>query len=125
MSVTNHSFKPFLGSLDHNLFCLDGYADVASDGSVNSCTGLGFTIAKTATGVYTITLSDSAPSVAAIRHVEASYHSVTGTDLVPQVHIVSSSSIQIRLCAGATPTTPSAGCGLSVMIWIRRSGLTK
>lgn len=99
------------------------FSIAASGGAATKVSGLGYTVAKTDTGVYTITLADAYSSlVSACVTVQAA----TAVDLVAQVksHDVSSAkTIVIDLNAGATPTEPSAVTVVHFMLALQNSGL--
>lgn len=84
------------------------FSIAASGGAATKVNGLGWSVAKTTTGVYTITLEDSYVSLIACN---VSVMAATAVDLVAQIKshdVVSAKTIVIDLNAGATPTEPSA-----------------
>jgi len=81
----------------------------ASGGAATKVAGLGWSVAKSATGEYTVTLEDKYPTlISATATVEAA----TPVDLVAQLdsHDVSAATpiVVFNLNAAATPTEPAA-----------------
>ncbi len=88
--------------------------------------GLGFTVAYTSTGLYTVTLSDKYADIVAVTHNVAL---VTAADIKLQTGVVTQSSasaaasVQIRSLAVATLTDIAANAAnrISFVIWVRNS----
>lgn len=110
MSLSN--MIPMLGSLDFQVALHDGYVNLNSSAAIVSQNVKGVTCAKTGTGEYTFTIANPGYAVkCAFAQVVAS----TAVDLVAQVKSISNSVVVINLNAGATPTNPSAACGISFL----------
>lgn len=84
------------------------FSIAASGGAATVVQGIGWSVAKTTTGVYTITLQDGYVAlIAGLVTVKAA----TAVDLVAQIKsydVVTAKTVVIDLNAGATPTEPSA-----------------
>lgn len=97
------------------------FSIAASGGAATRLEGRGFSVAKSNTGVYTITLADKYQAlVSACATVKAA----TAVDLVAQIktHDVSSAkTVVIDLNAGATPTEPSAVTEIHFVLMLRNS----
>lgn len=62
--MANRLMQQFSSSLDHGVVTLHGYVAVGAAGAVSAYKGLGVaSVVKTATGVYTVTLSDAFPAM--------------------------------------------------------------
>lgn len=89
-------------------FIVGTFSIAASGGAATVSQGIGWSVAKTTTGVYTITLQDSYVSLLAC---PLTVQAATAVDLVAQLKshdVVSAKTIVIDLNAGATPTEPAA-----------------
>lgn len=99
------------------------FSIAASGGAATKVTGLGYTVAKTTTGVYTITLEDAYNyCLSALATVQAA----TAVDLVAQIKSVDVSStktVVIDLNAGATPTEPAAVTVINFCLILQNSSL--
>lgn len=99
------------------------FSIAASGGAATLVTGYGYSVAKTTTGVYTVTLQDAYPyCISAVVSVQAA----TAVDLVAQVKSVDVSSARtlvIDLNAGATPTEPSAVTVINFILVVQNSSL--
>ena len=100
------------------------FSIAASGGAATKVSGLGYSVAKSTTGEYTITLEDSYPAlIAANFNVEAA----TPVDLVAQIdnHDVSAATpvVVMNLNAAATPTEPSAVTIVHFSLFLQNSSL--
>lgn len=98
------------------------FSIASSGGAATKVSGLGYTVAKSATGEYTITLADQYPSlVSATFTVQAA----TAVDLVAQLdnHNVSAATpvVVLNLNAAATPTEPAAVTVVHFMLALANS----
>lgn len=98
--------------------------DIAAGGAVaatsNAPSGLG-TWTLAGTGRYLLTLPDGFVATDTT-WPQATVLSATAQDLVPQISILSATTLEIRLNTGATPTAPAAAC--SIVIHIATSNST-
>jgi hypothetical protein len=124
--MANRSFSK-VQSLNKEVKLIAGsFSIAASGGTATKVSGLGYTVAKSATGEYTITLSDRYPAlISAVATVQAA----TPVDLVAQIdnHDVSAATpiVVLNLNAGATPTEPSAVTVVNFVLVLQNSGLSK
>ena len=101
------------------------FSIAASGGAATKEAGFGWTVDNTTTGVYTITLEDSYPSlVSGIFTVEAA----TAVDLKAQIKsedVVDNVTpdIVIDLLAVATPVEPTAVCSVHFVLFLNNSSL--
>lgn len=121
--MANSSFNR-MQSLNKEIKIIAGQFSIASSGgTATKVSGLGYTVAKSGTGEYTITLSEKYPYlISAIATVQAA----VAVDLVPQVlsHDVSSAkTVKINLNAGATPTEPSAVTVVNFVLVLQNSSV--
>lgn len=113
VQALNRSVKIIAGS----------FSIAASGGAATKLQGRGWSVAKSATGVYTITLEDS---YTALLSACASVKAATAVDLVAQIksHDVSSAkTVVIDLNAAATPTEPSAVTEIHFVLMLRNSSV--
>jgi hypothetical protein len=96
------------------------FSIAASGGAATKVSGLGYSVAKSATGEYTITLEDSYYAVLA---ATATVQAAVAVDLVAQVKSAASSSVVVNLLAGATPTEPSAVTVVNFVLVMQNSSL--
>lgn len=98
------------------------FSIAASGGAATKTAGLGWSVAKSATGEYTITLEDSYP---ALISATATTEAATPVDLVAQIdnHNVSAATptVVLNLNAGATPTEPSAVTSVHFILVLQNS----
>lgn len=122
--MASRNFKEKILNLETGFVLLAGKIAIASDASVSSTTGQGFTVAKTGTGAYTITLSDAYTSVISL---SANVLAATAVDLVPQFVSADPTSaaktVVIKLLAAATATNPSAACELHFQLMLKNSSV--
>ena len=114
VQALNHEVKLIAGS----------FSIAASGGAATKVTGLGYSVAKSATGEYTITLTDRYPAlISAVATVQAA----TPVDLVAQIdnHDVDAATpvVVLNINAGATPTEPSAVTVVNFVLVLQNSGL--
>lgn len=106
--MANRNFSR-VQALNHELKIIGGnFSIAASGGAATKVQGLGWSVAKTTTGVYTITLEDS---YVALHSITCTVQAATAVDLVAQVvshDVVTAQTIVVELLAAATPTEPSA-----------------
>lgn len=121
--MANRNFSK-LQALNHGLVVMGGNFEIAaSGGAATKIQGLGWSVAKTGTGVYTITFEDA---FTAYWGVTATLQAAVAVDLVPQVTSHSSQTLKtlvITLLAGATPTEPSAICRVHFTALLRNSSV--
>lgn len=100
------------------------FSIAASGGAATKVTGLGYSVAKSATGEYTITLEDIYNSVVSMN---ANLLAATAVDLVPQFKsqtVSTTKLVVINLNAGATPTEPAAACTVHFSLFLTNSSLS-
>lgn len=122
--MANRTFSK-VQSLNKEVKVLAGsFSIAASGGAATKLTGLGYTVAKSATGEYTLTLSDRYP---ACLSAVATAQAATPVDLVAQIDTVSVDSatptVVLNLNAGATPTEPSAVTVVNFVLVLQNSSL--
>jgi hypothetical protein len=121
--MANRLFQQFFYSLTKNLTGIHGVISINSSAAVTGSTIRGASVAKTGTGLYTITLDDSYP---ALESAQFTLLAATAVDLVPQIvsaDVVSAKTIVVRLNTGATATDPSAACQIHVALRLRNSSV--
>lgn len=122
--MASRFFKP-VQALNPEIKLIAGsFSIAASGGAATKLTGLGYTVAKSNTGEYTITLADQySACISAVATVQAA----TAVDLVAQIEAVSVSAatptVVINLNAGATPTEPSAVTVVNFVLVLQNSSL--
>lgn len=122
--MANRSFSK-VQSLNKEVKLIAGsFSIAASGGAATKVSGLGYTVAKSGTGEYTITLSDRYSAlVSAVATVQAA----TAVDLVAQIdnHNVSAATpvVVLNINAGATPTEPAAVTVVNFVLVLQNSGL--
>ena len=100
------------------------FSIAASGGAATKETGTGWSVAKTTTGVYTITLQDSFPGL-----VSASVNvlAATAVDIVAQwksIDVTTAKTAVINLNAVATPVEPAAACTVHFALFVTNSSVT-
>lgn len=108
--------------LEIKIIC-GSFSIAASGGAATKVLGRGWSAAKTATGVYTITLEDSYPALIACN---ATVQAATAVALVAQIKshdVVTAKTIVIDLNSGATPTEPSAVTVIHFAAFLRNSSV--
>lgn len=100
------------------------FSIAASGGAATKVTGLGYSVAKSATGEYTITLEDSYPTLIS---ATATVQAATAVDLVAQIDNADVSAatpvVVLNLNAGATPTEPSAVTVVNFILVLQNSSV--
>lgn len=104
---------------------ISGSISIAADATVSANTlgSLVSSVARTATGAYTITLSSKYPK---LQSIDCQLLAPVAVDLVPQVvseTVSTTKLIVVKLLAGATATDPSAVCTLYVNIILNASSV--
>lgn len=122
--MANRNFSK-VQALNHEVKLIAGsFSIAASGGAATKVTGLGYSVAKSATGEYTITLQDRYP---ALISAVATTQAATAVDLVAQIDTVDVDSatptVIINLNAGATPTEPSAVTVVNFVLVLQNSSL--
>lgn len=119
--MANRNFSR-VQALNHEVKIIAGcFSIAASGGAATVVQGLGFSVAKTTTGVYTVTLQDS---YVALLSANLQVKAATAVDLVAQVKsydVTTAKTIVIDLNAGATPTEPSAVTEIHFALYLRNS----
>ncbi len=119
--MANRNFSR-VQALNHEVKIIAGtFSIAASGGAATVVQGLGFSVAKTTTGVYTVTLQDS---YVALLSANLQVKAAVAVDLVAQLKshdVVSAKTIVIDLNAGATPTEPSAVTEIHFVLYLRNS----
>lgn len=111
LTISNHQVQIVAGA----------FSIAASGGTPTILQGLGWTVAKTTTGVYTITLADNYVALLAGLCTVAA---ATAIGLVAQIKsydVVTTKTVVIDLNAGATPTEPSAVTEIHFSLFLRNS----
>ena len=82
--MANRLMQQFSAALDHGVVTLHGYVDVGAAGAVSAFKGLSVAaVAKSATGVYALTLSDPYPAMLGASAMVV----YNGTSAVGAVHL--------------------------------------
>lgn len=122
--MANRNFSRVQG-LNKELKLIAGtFSIAASGGAATKTQGLGYTVAKSGTGVYTITLDDRYNALVA---ATATVQAATAADLVAQA--VSSDvtaatpTVVLRLNAGAVATEPAAVTVVSFVLVLQNTSL--
>jgi len=121
--MASRNFNP-LQALNPEVKIIAGsFSIAASGGAATKVSGLGYSVAKSNTGVYTITLADKYSSmVSAVATVQAA----TAVDLVAQVKSIdvnSAGTVVLNINAGATPTEPAAVTVVNFMFALQNTSL--
>lgn len=118
--MASRALKLGVKTMENDMVPIMGIINIASDATVSSVEGKGFTASKTATGTYTLVMDDAWGS---FRNVQVSMLAATAVDLVAQVvsHNSATKSVVIKTLTGATATSAGAVCALHVLIWARNS----
>lgn len=96
-------------ALNKNAIVIAGSFEIAaSGGAATRLKGLGFTVAKSATGVYDITLNDAYSGSISINSTVQAAVAVDLRAHVLSETVATTKIVQIALLAGATATEPSA-----------------
>lgn len=117
--MADRAFRKEVGGLEEGVVALEGFFDIAADGTVTAATSRfkGASCARTANaGEYQITFEDFYRDLLAIK---LQMQAATAVDLVPQVvsHTLKDAAgktLLFKTLTGATPTTPSAVCRVYV-----------
>ena len=122
--MANRNFSKVQG-LNKELKLIAGsFSIAASGGAATKVTGLGYSVAKSATGEYTITLEDQYD---ALISATATVQAATAVDLVAQIdnHDVTAATpvVVLNLNAAATPTEPSAVTVVNFLLVLQNSTL--
>lgn len=123
--MANRLFEQFLFSFTKMLTGIHGQVSLSAAGAVVSSTIRGASVAKTGTGLYTITLDDK---YNALMSANVTFQAAAAADLVPQIvsaDVAGAKTIVVRLCTGAVATDPAAVCTLNVAILLRNSSVVK
>lgn len=113
--MVQHEFKKEFGSAFTGMVDVDGYVALNASAAVvaASCVLPGMlTVTKTNTGEYTFVVNQAFKKA----FPKVQFAATTAVDLVAQVTSVtvtsSATTVVVKLLAGATPTNPSAACGI-------------
>ena len=131
--MANRWFNQFKGSLEKGVVQLDGYVDLGSDASVVSETIMGASVAKTSTGVYTITLEDSYPKLLSVSCILFAMGTVAadvkvvqcktaaGVDCGASLANVKSIVVATVDAASGAPADVALKCGFSIHMVLKNS----
>ena len=122
--MANRSFQKVQSINMDTKIIAGSFSIAASGGAATKVSGLGYSVAKSATGEYTITLQNRYPAlISAVATVQAA----TAVDLVAQIdnHDVNSATpvVVLNLNAGATPTEPSSVTVVNFVLILTNSSL--
>jgi len=132
--MANRWFNQFKGSLEKGIVQIDGYVQLtAADATVVAETVMGASVARTAAGVYTITLEDSYPKLLAVAVSKVA----TGTDVAQfckvkavqtsagvdcGASLVNVNKILVATCnSSGVPTDSVVDCGFTVHLVLKNS----
>jgi len=100
------------------------FSIAASGGAATKVSGLGYSVAKSGTGLYTVTLDDQYSDLIA---ASATIQAATAVNLVAQIKsetlAASTRTFIISLNAGATPTEPAAVTVVHFVLVLQNSSL--
>ena len=99
------------------------FSIAATGGAATKVSGLGYTVAKTGTGLYTITLEDKYPSLLSVC---ATAQAAVAVDIVAQIKshdVVSTKTIVVSLNAVATPVEPAAVTVINFVVVLQNSSI--
>lgn len=108
-------------ALEKQVKFIGGIISIAADASVSGKTGLGYSVAKTGTGEYTVTLEDAYPELLC---AQVTLEAATAVDLVAQVKattVSTTKTVVINLNAVATPSDPSAVCKIHFLAVLKNT----
>jgi hypothetical protein len=121
--MANRSFHS-VQALNREVKIIAGsFSIAASGGAATKLQGRGWSVAKSASGVYTITLEDKYTALVA---ANVSVKAATAVDLVAQIKthdVASARTVVIDLNAAATPTEPSAVTEIHFALFLRNSSV--
>lgn len=121
--MANRNFSR-VQALNHEVKLIAGsFSIAASGGAATKLQGLGYSVAKSGTGQYTITLEDA---YVAMLSATATVKAATAVDLVAQVasyDVTSAKTVVVKLLAGASATEPSAVTEVHFMLALRNSSV--
>lgn len=124
MTNRQPTYFPEAGSLSVMMGDADGYVAIAADASVIAATSKlppGVTVAKTETGVYTLTFSKPFNLLVCT----PTFQSTAAVALFAQNGLVTTQTVAVRLVNGSgTATNPSAACGFAFHIRFKDSSVT-
>lgn len=95
--MANRYFKQFSGTLDNGVVFLQGSFAPAGAGAPTAQLGKGFSVARTSTGLFTVTLQDAYVSMLSCK---ATLQLAVGDDKFAQigvVDVVTAKTLQIRI----------------------------
>lgn len=135
--MATRTFFPTAGSLDRNVVHLHGTLDIGATGAISNPDCMGFSVARTGTGTYVVTLDDVYPTsqatyVAAGKTTNPLLNAIvttfdTGTRLfgmwsVTANTISTDGKFTLVFDASAnTPQDPNSGCKLKISIFLKNS----
>lgn len=118
--MANRNFSR-MQALNKEIKVIGGVFQIAaSGGAATKVEGIGWSVAKSDTGEYTITLEDH---YVALMSGNFTVQAATAVDLVPQIQSVdlATKTIVINLNTGATPTEPAAVTRVHMTLHLRNS----
>lgn len=119
--MANRSFYPLLGTLDPEIATFDGYVRVSTSGTIVSQSVTGCTVARSNTGLYTLTFADLYP---AMKSCVITPVCATATDIKAQVVTAFPSTtgvVTIRFVAVATASDLPTDGGFYVHVAMKNS----
>lgn len=121
--MANRNLAPLKGLLERGVVVLAGKVNIDDDASVLSCTIKGASVAKTATGTYTITLEDKFTDLLSCN---VTLESSVAVDMVPQLvssDVSSAKTIVVKLLTDAAAADPGDVCALNVCVVLKDSSV--
>jgi hypothetical protein len=126
MAITRHLYPP-AQTFQPRLVEIVGRVAIGSSGAVGAQTGKGFSVTRTGTGLYKVTIDTIGGAVGDILHADARLVFATGSTVQgAKVLTISPSTAAVTLQTdGSTPGTaadPASGSFLEIRIIVQNSG---
>jgi hypothetical protein len=124
--MANRDFKP-IKALERELVLLAGIVDIGGSGAAATPNGIGFTVAKSTTGVYTVTLADKYQKFLylGVQFEEATEGSTDQFFVVVDSTSAGTATATVKVDNGAgTLVEPDSGAKLHFFMVLKNSSVT-
>lgn len=121
--MADRNFNP-MQALEKEIKVITGRFNLHTDASVLSSAGIGFSVAKTATGTYTITLQDKYPTLlgASLVKLEAAAGALMPALISEDVDVAKTVVVKTAPTATGTPTDTSAAISIFFTLHLKNRG---
>lgn len=123
MATGARSYKPLDGVLGNGICLVGGYFEINGTSAPTVLSGVGWSVAYTSAGTWTITLEQK--YTALVGSGIAFHNAVSNADLVVQWKgtLTTNNTMIVQIMTATTPTTPATatGTGVSFILMLRRS----